>query len=230
MPDDQSPNLPTPLPASRPTWPELSTRLADCLEDRAVYRIADAPELVDELRRSLPAMLARRDHPAGHDGVKQTIGRRFALCPQPERSEGEWAAWWADYRDALETVPLVSLEAAMRTWVQRPESQFLPKPGELRALALDSVTREGIRCQTASQALKHASEQQRHEEAFVAESPAWLHTEDERAAVKKLVDEFLVQAKARAKAPPAMRANHGKTDEHGITAEMRELLARQRPA
>jgi hypothetical protein len=49
---------------------------------------------------------------------------------------GEWAAWWADYTDALGDLTETALELGMREWVRRPDSRFMPKPGELRELAL----------------------------------------------------------------------------------------------
>lgn len=72
---------------------------------------------------------------AGPDGVRRVVGRRLALYPQTEMNDGEWAAWWADYTDALGDMALSALEAGMAEWVRRPTSQFMPKPGELRALA-----------------------------------------------------------------------------------------------
>jgi hypothetical protein len=64
------------------------------------------------------------------------IGARFALYPQPQRTEAEWANWWRDYLNALAGLPADVVEEAMQTWVAKPDSQFLPRPGELRALAL----------------------------------------------------------------------------------------------
>jgi hypothetical protein len=75
---------------------------------------------------------------AGPKGVRLVVGRRLALYPQTEMNEGEWAAWWADYTDALADVALTALEEGMAEWVRRPTSQFMPKPGELRGLALST--------------------------------------------------------------------------------------------
>ena len=86
----------------------------------------------------LPALRSAATKPAGAAGVKAVIGRRMAIYPQTEMTEGEWTAWWADYIDALQDIPNAALEAGMTAWVRRPESQFMPKPGQLRDLALNT--------------------------------------------------------------------------------------------
>lgn len=103
----------------------------------AVDGILASPALHAEVTAALPALMAARDAsmvPAAPTDVFAIIGRRFATYPQPERSDAEWAAFWDDYYDALQGVPLEALGAAMRAWVKTDE-QFLPKPGQLRKLA-----------------------------------------------------------------------------------------------
>ena len=108
------------LPQSRPTSPVLSPGLSGLLararsrsEFCAIIRIE--PGLAVEIAGQLPAMERAATGHAGESGVKAVIARRFALYPQPPRSEGEWAEWWAAYVDVLVDTPLASLEAAMRT-------------------------------------------------------------------------------------------------------------------
>ena len=97
--------------------------------------IVSNPALYAEAKAALPALMERVKG-GGVGAVRDVIGRRLVTFPQPDRSDAEWAAWWADYFDALEDIPAQALEGGMKTWMQRPDAQFMPKPGELRALAL----------------------------------------------------------------------------------------------
>lgn len=91
---------------------------------------------------------------AGPEGVKLVIGRRFLLYPQPLRSEAEWALWWDDYVETLADMPAEALERAMRLWIARPEAEFLPRPGELLALAREQPTQAARRAHRARLALE----------------------------------------------------------------------------
>ncbi len=93
------------------------------------------PALVEEARAALPVLLAAARQPAGLEGVQDVLGRRFVTYPQPARSEGEWAAWWDDYHEVLKDVPWGDLDAAMVEYMRSPDSDFMPKPGKLLALA-----------------------------------------------------------------------------------------------
>lgn len=103
----------------------------------AVEGIVANPALHSEVKAALPALIAARDaamRPASIDGLARVIADRFAIYPQPDRTEQEWASWWRAYHDALSDVPLASVEAAMKAWVRSPE-RFMPNPGQLRDLA-----------------------------------------------------------------------------------------------
>lgn len=67
--------------------------------------------------------------------MRDVIGRRFETYPQPQRSDAGWVAWWTDYYDALSDLPAPALEAGMRQWVKTDTTGFMPKPGQLLALA-----------------------------------------------------------------------------------------------
>jgi len=176
----------------------------------------------------LPALKAVAEHKAGDDGVRAVIGRRFALYPQPERDDGEWAAWWADYFDALADVPLACLEAAMRAWVQRPDSQFMPKPGELRALAHRTPSRTLQRYHRAKRALQIADAPKAP--AITQTTPEGVHV-DQQSAVRKMLSEYQAAYAARQPAPrSAMPSTAGKPDAGGLTPQMRELIARRQAA
>lgn len=120
--------------------------------DRALMIVADSPGMLREVVRALPALREAATEESGEVGVREVIGRRFALYPQPQRSDAEWSMWWMDYYDVLADVPRSALEAAMSAWVRMPESRFLPKPGELRALARRTQAREILAYERASRA------------------------------------------------------------------------------
>lgn len=83
----------------------------------------------------MPALKAEALRPATHDQIKAVISTRFALFPQPQRNAQEWAAWWADYFDALDGLTPFAVEAGMAAWVRSADAEFMCKPGKLRELA-----------------------------------------------------------------------------------------------
>ena len=88
-----------------------------------------------EARQAMPALRAEALRPATHDQIKAVISTRFALFPQPQRNSQEWAAWWADYFDALDGLTPFAVEAGMAAWVRSADAEFMCKPGKLRELA-----------------------------------------------------------------------------------------------
>lgn len=207
----------------------LSPHLAELLDsdgspDAAAREIGSYMALREECRAALPALKAVAQHKAGEEGVRAVIGKRFALYPQPERSEGEWAAWWADYADVLADLPLASLEAGMRAWVARPGSQFLPKPGELHELAFRTPSKTLRRYQRAKRAMDLLD----NPEPVALAAPEGVHVDD-AAAVKKMLAEYQ-QATITEKRIPDLPSIAGKADEGGITPQMRAILARRAEA
>lgn len=144
------------------------------------------------------------------------IGRRLATYPQPQRTDGEWAAWWADYFETLADVALASLEAAMRAYVALPDSEFMPKPGRLREMAFLTPCRSLQRYQRAKRALQIAEES----------APKIAAPKADPADVKAMLAEFHAKSVGAA-IKPALPSISGQVDERGITAEMRELIARR---
>jgi hypothetical protein len=181
--------------------------------------------LREEARAALPALKAVAEFKAGTEGVKAVIGKRFVLYPQPERSEGEWNAFWEDYQDVLADVPLPCLEAAMRAWVARPTSEFLPKPGQLHELAFKTVSRSLRRYQRAKRALE------------LIDNPAPVREPipdgvaiDNAAEIRRMLADFQKRSSAMTEVakPADLPSIAGKPDETGITPEMRAVLNRQR--
>lgn len=170
----------------------------------------------------LPVLKAAATQKAGDEGVRDVIGRRFALYQQPQRSDGEWAAWWADYYDTLADVPWQALETAMAAWVADPKSEFLPKPGKLREMAMTTPFR----------AAKHFGRAQKALTAIAApDRPA--PTPQQVEAVRRMAAEATrrmvaasLAGRERLKVTPANTA--GKPDETGLTPAMKAVIERQR--
>jgi hypothetical protein len=113
---------------------ELSKLLGTGLSaDDALAAATNSPALIDEARAALPS-LHRQVEGAGDAVVRDVIGRRFETYPQPTRLPEQWAAWFADYYDALSDQPAAAIEAGMRQWVRTDTTGFMPKPGQLLAL------------------------------------------------------------------------------------------------
>ena len=207
--------------------PDLK-RLLDAEPDEAfaVAQIAKHMAYREEARAMLPVLKAAAVQRAGKVGVMEVIGKRFALYPQPDRSDAEWAAWWEAYIDTLEDVSWAALDAGMAAWVKNPASEFMPKPGQLLDLANGTPNRAARSYWRAQQALGVAAANEVVDAAFPRPKP----TDDEVAAVKDLLAGF--RAKIAERDLTRVRAvdlpsTAGKPDEGGITKEMRALLARR---
>lgn len=136
-------NALTPQPqngqAAKTTSLEVSPALKPLLMSEgsslaAVEQITQNPGLHAEAAALVPQLEAMIQ-PSSSSAVMAILGKAFAVYPQPDRSEAEWAAWWSAYIEDLEEFPAASLEAAMRDYRRQGVSEFFPKPGQLRALA-----------------------------------------------------------------------------------------------
>lgn len=127
------------------TGPALSRALSCWLLDetsdaKAIEVIAKSDLLRSEATMAMPALRAAALRPASPDEIRAIIGSRFPTYPQPKRTEGEAAAFWADYFDALEGLTPAMIEAGMAAHVKDPKAEFLPKPGRLAELAKTTPT------------------------------------------------------------------------------------------
>jgi hypothetical protein len=221
MNDLTTPPAPTPnsLP-SRPTTtalgPDLS-RLLDSEEspDEVAREIACVPALVEEARQALPALHRVATAKAGEDGVRRVIGKRFETYPQPQRTDEQWAAWWADYYDVLSDVALASLEAGMRAYVADPQSEFMPKPGKLRELSFTAPCRSLARYYRANLAVQLADT-----------PPPAPRVPVDPETVRQALADFKAKRVPTQK-PVVIGSIAGVPDERGITAEMRAAIARR---
>ena len=221
-------------PPATPTTPELGKALSELLDsagspDAAAREIAWRPELLAEAVSVLPALKAVAEHRAGADGVRRVIAKRFPTYPQPQRTDEEWADWWADYMETLEDVSLASLEAAMRAYVAMPGSEFMPKPGRLRELAFLTPCRALQRFQRAKRAVQISCEQPEPRDPTPEERTQAARTAEENAeAIRKIAAEFKAKSLSEATAlRPPLPYIGGIPDERGITPQMRELMARR---
>jgi hypothetical protein len=192
---------------------------------QSVRIISEEPELRARALMALPLLRQEALRPAGKAGVMRVISRRFALFPQPERDESEWAAWWADYVEALQDMTEAKIEAAMAAHIKSPEGEFLPKPGRLRALASEIETKS-----VAMEALNRVTMLRNREEQAAPPESEKERYKPSQEEMKAIMAEF--HAKMAAKCPPPARPQfnppNGKADETGITPQLREALANKR--
>ena len=53
-----------------------------------------------------------------------------------KKSDGEWAAFWGFYIDALGDLPRQAIADGVKAYVAKPTSEYFPKPGPLREICL----------------------------------------------------------------------------------------------
>lgn len=120
---------------STPCSPELWTRLTD-----TSLGFEQAAALVASSSRSelqaVAVALEERAAPCGEQAVIATLAPLATLYGIAGKSQGEWRAFWRFYIDALSNVPLEAIKAGVADYVQRPDSEFFPKPGPLKAICL----------------------------------------------------------------------------------------------
>lgn len=197
--------------------------------DEAVARIVGAPALIEEVRSLLPVLQEHARRPAGEDGVKRVVGRRFALFPQPERDEDEWGAWWSAQFDVLADLPEPALEAGMVAWARQPDSQFLPAPGKLRELALTTENRAARAYHRARLAVEYRPPFDGEPLQISAPTPRAIPepTKADKDRVRAMAANFAAQAEAR-RPPQTFREPPPPAgiDEKGLSPEMRALMAK----
>lgn len=224
----------------------MSPRLFDLLNveastAKAVAEIAANPVLLAETINALPDLKRAAIRPAGAEGVMRVIGRRFALYPQAQRSEGEWSEWWADYVDPLGALPEEALEAAMATWVATPGSHFLPKPCDLLELAKRSPTHSTRVYQRAREAIAYrpaeatATMSKDAIEGLVKSLAGQRRREPspaEKEQVAAMYREYAMKHDARREKAKLFVAGlpdtAGLVGEKGITSALGDLINRQR--
>jgi hypothetical protein len=232
MPDDLTRSLPQSASPTKPTWPDLSPALRALLlaaDDGQTWgRIVNSPALVEECRRVWEPLGRAATAPAGEEGVIRVIAKRFPVFPQPERSPGEWDAWWSNYFDALEDLPEEALEAGMRAYLREPDAEFLPKPGRLRELARQSTTPTAKAAGLAARCAAYTPPTADHGTSHIIDcGPRRMPTADERkreVAAARETCQRLAETASKQQAPPRQWFTP-KTDETGLTETMRAHMA-----
>lgn len=222
------------LPAKTTSSPDIGPGLKALLHmepssEVAVRTIATTPILLAEVEAALPALKALAAQPAGAEGVRNVVGRRLALYPPSDLSGGGIAAWWTDYITALQDVPESALEAGMQAWIKRPDSRFMPKPGELRQLSLTAENR-AVRAYERAKSALDWSPPKTYERYDV--TPPVLPkrpeaTAAEKARIRQWARDYASQAETKKEASLPTPPTHGKVDGSGITPAMRNLMQRR---
>lgn len=190
--------------------------------------------LAKEIEAVLPSLREEAIRPAGEEGVKKIIGRRFALFIQPERSDGEWAEWWNDYVATLGHLPGASLEAAIQAHIAKPDARFLPTPGELLAIAKQTPFPAAKRYQHVRGAMEAFTQRVTQSGRTVRvdldalPKPREMPTEGERTAVRNMLAGYIARDDERrdriAASRPVLRPIQAPVDESGISDELREIM------
>ena len=150
--------------------------------------------------------------------MKRVVGRRLAIFPAMEMSDGEWAAWWGDYVGTLGDLPEAAIELGMRAYIREPKAEFMPKPGRLRELARGCVTTASAmhaRAKASVDAVQRLTipPRQRPDPAAIAEIVSSLRS---RTTLAKPAS-----ASARPMPPPVS----AQVGESGVSAELGALNA-----
>lgn len=202
----------------------------------AVRTILEAPILLEEVRRVLPDLEREARRPATAQEIETIVGTRFAIFPQPQRSAGEFAAFWADYGLALEGLPAAAIEAGMASWVKNPDAEFLPRPGKLAELARKAPNRGkwNVAMLRARDALRQAEATSEPARAIKHDDPSRPSHEE----VQAMLAETFAAMRAKAPDKPCRRPLENRPvqkiptpTENDMSPAMKALLERQnRPA
>lgn len=210
------------MPLSGPLSSWLLTERSDPV---AIDTIRKSPILRDEAAAAVPALRAAALTPATEAQIRAIIGQRFALFPQPERSDGEWAAWWAAYFDALADLTPFAVEAGMAAWVRSPDAEFLCKPGKLSELArtVPNDNRWARAHHRAVSATAPAATEAVKPPAEAGARPTPEEVDAVMAGFRERMTAMDPFARIHLKAQKTPQA---KVDETGVSAEMRAMLDR----
>lgn len=99
-------------------------------------------ELAHYCRPELELVAERLEQHAkgcGPKAVIATLTPLVTLYGVSDKTEAEWKTFWRFYIEALEEMPIEALKAGVAEYVQRPDSEFFPKPGPLRAICSEQA-------------------------------------------------------------------------------------------
>lgn len=195
--------------------------------------IADDPEMLAEATRLLPALAERVHQGATRSEIKNVIFARFQLYPQPRREDWQWDLWWADYFTALDGLTGEAIDAGLTKWVALPDSEFLPKPGKLKALAESTPTKTGRAIHIVRTAITRAAELAPRKGGASPAAPRLKHIpkpREDREFVRDTLESFRADQRLLydSRPRPEVRPMHGQLAEgHHVTDLMLKTLSRQ---
>ncbi|MCA0358717.1 MAG: hypothetical protein LCH78_18035 [Proteobacteria bacterium] len=203
---------------------------------RAVSEIANNPAFLAEVKAALPAIKANATNPASHEDIKRIIGAKFATFRPTQRSDAEWAMFWADYFSVLEGLPASALEAAMEAVLNDPKVEHMPKPARIKELAMSTPNRAVKAYDRAKAAVEYQAPREveklppeKIREMVQPIGGARLEPNDaDKERVKRMMREFIEAdeaRKAKERQELEQRAPVSATpDETGISPQLREAL------
>lgn len=95
-------------------------------------RIANEPAQAEALKASLP-LIAEAARPASDEQVVAPLMRLMTVFGVADRSTAEWTTYLEVYVEVLSGLSAWAIERGAFRYVSRPDSEFFPKPGPLRA-------------------------------------------------------------------------------------------------
>lgn len=203
---------------------------------RAVSEIANNPAFLAEVKAALPAIKANATNPASHEDIKRIIGAKFATFRPTQRSDAEWAMFWADYFSVLEGLPASALEAAMEAVLNDPKVEHMPKPARIKELAMSTPNRAVKAYDRAKAAIEYEapkatprlSPEQVREMVQPIGGKRLEPNDADKERVKRMMREFIEADEARkAKERKALEQREpvsATPDETGISPQLREAL------
>lgn len=210
---------------------------------RAVSEIANNPALLAEAKTYLPTIHANATVSATREEIIRMVAAKFVTYRQPERTDAEWAVFWDDHCTVLADVSATALESALDACLADPKIEFLPKPAKLRELARLTPNR-AVRAYDRAKAAIEFRQEPTHERlspdkiaelvAPLANRPRVEPSAADKERVRQQMREYIAadDAKKAAKisASRDIPNTAGKTDEGGITPQMRAIIeARNSP-
>ncbi len=92
-----------------------------------------------EVLRDALAELEAQQH-GGEDPVDFHLKQLMAVFHVPDRGDAEWVVWWSAYFEDLAELPGFAIGEACKRYRRKKGAEHFPKPGELRALALEAAS------------------------------------------------------------------------------------------
>ncbi len=89
------------------------------------------------MAREMSIACGRLEHaaaPATSEQIVQALAPMVTLYGVADRQPAEWKAFWGFYVRALGDLPMEAIQAGVQDYIERPGSEFFPKPGPLKEI------------------------------------------------------------------------------------------------